>query len=101
MENTAKLSLIEALQPDIQPFGDQVHGLLLESVSKIADDWIAQLTLLRKSADALEAQIVASVAKTKSDLTLLHELGAKVAAEAQRGQDVCRQLSDGIGKISP
>jgi len=100
VETTAKLTLIEALQPEIAPFGDQVHGLLLESVSKIADDWISQLTLLRKSADALEAQIVASVAKTKADLTTLHELGAKVAAEAQRGQEVCRQLSDGVGKIS-
>ena len=100
METTAKLTLIEALQPEIAPFGDQVHGLLLESVSKIADEWIAQLTLLRKSADALEAQIVASVAKTKADLTLLHELGAKVAEEAKRGQEVCRQLADGVGKIS-
>jgi len=100
MDNTAKLTLIEALQPEIAPFGDQVQSLLLESVSKIADDWISQLTLLRKSADALEAQIVASVAKTKSDLTTLHELGAKVAEEAKRGQEVCRQLADGVGKIS-
>ena len=100
METTAKLTLIEALQPEIAPFGDQVHGLLLESVSKIADDWIEQLRILRKNADALEAQIVASVAKTKADLTTLHELGAKVAEEAKRGQEVCRQLSDGVGKIS-
>ena len=100
METTAKLTLIEALQPEIAPFGDQVHGLLLESVSKIADDWIEQLRILRKSADALEAQIVASVGKTKADLTLLHELGAKVAEEAKRGQEVCRQLADGVGKIS-
>jgi len=100
METTAKLTLIEALQPEIAPFGDQVHGLLLESVSKIADEWIAQLVILRKNADALEAQIVASVAKTKADLTTLHELGAKVAEEAKRGQEVCRQLADGVGKIS-
>ena len=100
METTAKLTLIEALQPEIAPFGDQVHGLLLESVSKIADDWIEQLRILRKNADAREAQIVASVGKTKADLTTLHELGAKVAEEAKRGQEVCRQLADGVGKIS-
>ena len=99
MENTAKLSLID-LQPEIAPFGDQVHTLMLESISRVADQWIEQLTILRKSADALEAQIVASVGKTKADLTLLHELGAKVAEEAKRGQDVCKQLSDGIGKIA-
>jgi transcriptional regulator len=100
VETTAKLTLIEALQPEIAPFTDQVHVLMLESISKIADQWIEQLTILRKNADALEAQIVASVAKTKSDLTLLHELGAKVAEEAKRGQEVCKQLSEGIGKIS-
>jgi len=101
VETAAKLTLIEALQPEIAPFTDQVHTLMLESVARIADQWIEQLTILRKNCDALEAQIIASVGKTKADLTLLHELGAKVAAEAQRGQDVCRQLSDGIGKIAP
>lgn len=101
MENTAKLTLIEALQPEIAPFTDQVHELMLESISKIADQWIEQLSILRKNADALEAQIIACVSKTKSDITTLHELGAKVAEEAKRGQDVCKQLADGVGKIAP
>jgi hypothetical protein len=100
MDHATKLSLIEAVQPDIAPFSDQVHALMLDGVSKIADQWIEQLTILRKSADALEAQIISCVAKTKSDISALHDLGAKVAAEAMRGQEVCKQLSDSIEKIA-
>ena len=100
MEFTSKIALIEAVKPELAPFGDQVHNLLLESVSKIADDWIAQLTLLRQTADELEAQIIASVGKTKSDISALHDLGTKVAEEARRGQEVCRQLSNGVEKIA-
>ena len=100
MDFPSKIALIEAVKPDISPFGDQVHTLLLESVSKIADQWIEQLNILRKSADAMEAQIIAAVAKAKSDITALHELGLKVATEARRGQEVCRQLSDSVGKIA-
>jgi hypothetical protein len=100
MEFTSKIALIEAVKPELAPFGDQVHNLLLESVSKIADDWIAQLTLLRQTADELEAQIIASVGKTKADIISLHQLGTKVAEEARRGQEVCRLLSDGVGRIA-
>ena len=96
----SKIALIEANRPEIAPFGDQVHNLLLESVGKIADQWIEQLTLLRKNADALEAQIIAAVAKTKADISSLHDLGMKVAAEARRGQEVCKQLSDGVEQIA-
>ena len=107
MDHATKLSLIEAVQPDIASaspdiasFGDQVHALMLDGVSKIADQWIEQLTILRESADALETQIISCVAKTKSDISALHDLGAKVAAEAMRGQEVCKQLSNGIEKIA-
>jgi hypothetical protein len=99
MDHTTKLALIEAVQP-IAPIGDQVHTLLLDSVSKIADQFVEQLAILRKNADALEAQIIACVAKTKADITALHSLGTKVAEEARRGQEVCRQLSDSIEKIA-
>jgi hypothetical protein len=100
MDHAAKLALIEAVKPDIAPFQDQVHTLMLEGVSKIAEQWIEQLTILRESADALEAQIISCVSKTKSDISALHDLGAKVTAEALRGQEVCRQLSDSIEKIA-
>jgi hypothetical protein len=93
-------ALIEALKPEIAPFTDQVHTLMLESVSKIADQWIEQLKIVRENTIALEAQIVACVGKTKSDITMLHELGTKVAEEAKRGQEVCRQLSNSIEAIA-
>ena len=107
MESTAKLALIEAVEPEIAsatpeiaPFTDQVHSLMLESVSKIADEWIDQLKIVRDNTIVLENQIVACVSKTKADLKVLHDLGAKIADEAKRGQDVCKQLSDSIDKIA-
>jgi len=100
MDFPSKIALIESVKPDIAPFGDQVHTLLLESIGKLADDWIAQLTLLRKTADELEAQILASVGKTKADISALHQLGTRVAEEARRGQEVCRQLSDGVERLA-
>ena len=100
MEFSSKIALLESVKPDLAPFTDQVHALLLDSVSKLADDWIAQLTLLRKTADELEAQIIASVGKTKADISSLHQLGTRVAEEARRGQEVCRQLSNGVEKIA-
>jgi len=100
MEFSSKIALLESVKPDLAPMETQVHGLLLESVNSIADQWIEQLNILRKSADEMEAQIIAAVAKAKSDITALHELGLKVATEARRGQEVCRQLSDSVGKIA-
>ena len=100
MDFPSKIALIEAVKPDIAPMETQVHSLLLESVGKIADQWIEQLVLLRENTVALENQILASVAKTKGDISKLHELGLKVAAEARRGQEVCRQMSDSIEKIA-
>ena len=92
--------LIEGMKPDIAPFEDQVHTLLLDSVGKIADQWIEQLKLLRENADALEAQIVAYVGKTKSDISALHDLGTQVAAEAKRGQDVCKELRESVERLA-
>ena len=93
-------ALIEAVTPDIAPFTDQVSALMLESVGKIADQWIAQLQIIRDNTVALENQIIACVTKTKSDITALHDLGVQVAEEARRGQEVCRQLSDSVEKIA-
>jgi hypothetical protein len=100
MDHASKLALIEAVKPDIAPLSDQVHTLMLEGISKVADQWIEQLKILRTNADTLEAQIITCVAKTKSDITALHDLGMKVSEEARRGQEVCRQLSDSIEKIA-
>ena len=94
-----ELARIEATT-DITPFTDQVHSLLLDSVGKIADQWIEQLRIVRENTLMLETQILACVTKTKSDITMLHDLGIKVADEARRGQEVCRELSDAVEKIA-
>ena len=100
MDHTAKLSLIEAVQPDIAPFENQVHTLLNESIEKLAQNWISELEALRKNASDLESQVLAAVAGTKDSIAKLHSLGDLVKTEARRGQDVCRQLSDSIEKIT-
>ena len=100
MDHVSKIALLEAVRPDIAPFGDQIHTLMQDSVGKIADQWIEQLQIIRDNTVALENQILACVTKTKSDITALHELGVQVAEEARRGQEVCRQLSDSIEKIA-
>jgi transcriptional regulator len=98
--STPKHAIIEALRADIAPMEDQVHTLLLDSVGKIADQWIEQLKLLRSNADALEAQIMAYVGKTKADISALHDLGTQVAAEARRGQDVCKKLRESVERLA-
>jgi len=107
MDHAAKLSLIEAVQPDIAsasqdiaPFETQVHTLLNESIEKLAQNWISELEALRKNASDLESQVLAAVAGTKDSIAKLHSLGDLVKTEARRGQDVCRQLSDSIEKVA-
>ena len=77
-----------------------IHTLLEESITHIASQWVEQLKIVRENTITLENQILACVTKTKSDITMLHDLGTQVAEEARRGQEVCRQLSDSIEKIA-
>jgi len=91
---------IELIEPAIAPFSDQVKTLMLDGVSKIADQWIEQLSLIRDNANALEKQIMECVGRTKHDIEVMHELGHKITAEAKRGQEVCLELINGIEKIS-
>ena len=100
MDHTAKLALIEAVQPDIAPVSDTVHDLLNQSIERLAQSWISELEALRKNASDLESQVLAAVAGTKDSIAKLHSLGDLVKTEARRGQDVCRQLSDSIEKIA-
>jgi transcriptional regulator len=100
MNDQRKNAIIEALRPDIAPIEDQVHTLLLDSVGKIADQWVEQLKLLRANADALEQQIMTHVSKTKADISALHDLGTQVAAEAKRGQDVCQKLREAVERLA-
>ena len=78
----------------------QVHGLLNDSIEQIAGQWIDQLKVLRENATALEAQMLACVADVKANIERLHSLGAQVAEEATRGQQVIAELSSGIAQIA-
>lgn len=91
---------IELIKPEIAPFTDQVKTLLLDSISKVADQWIEQLNIIRDNANTLEKQILECVGRTKNDIGVMYDLGVRVTHEAKRGQEVCAELIDGIEKIS-
>ena len=78
---------------------DDIHTLLNASVSKIADAWIDELKQIRQNTEVLEAQLLACVSKTKTDIAKLHDLGAKVAEEAARGRETCAKLTEGVAAI--
>ena len=77
-----------------------IHQLLKESIDKIAGQWVEQLTVMRSNATLLEQQVMTCVAKTKADITQLHDLGVKVAEEAQRGVELCAKLSESVERIT-
>lgn len=79
---------------------DDIHNLLKESVEKIAGQWIAELKQVRENTLELEKQLMACVAKTKDDITKLHELGVHVAEEAKRGRETCARLTEGVAQIA-
>ena len=55
---------------------------------------------MRSNATLLESQVMTCVAKTKADITQLHDLGVKVAEEAQRGMELCAKLSESVERIT-
>jgi hypothetical protein len=92
---------IEAIQPEIAPFDEQVHDLLNDSIEKIAQGWIEQLKAVKGNCDALESQVLAAVTKTKNDIAKLHALGAQVLGEAKRGRELCAKLVAEISEEQP
>jgi hypothetical protein len=89
----ARDPVVDPLAMPDTPFEQKAHTLLLESVDRIALQWVDQLRLVRKNTEAIEQQLMECTAKAKSDLTRMHLLGAQVAKEAQRGQEVCSHLA--------
>ena len=86
--------------PTPPPREEQIHNLLNDSVEKLAASWITQLNALRDNTVQLENQLIACVAQTKDNIKQLHSLGLQIAAEAQRGREVCEKLADGIDAIA-
>lgn len=79
---------------------ERMHELLNASIEKIATGWIDQLVALRKNTEQLEGLLIAHVSATKANISRLHELGEQVAAEAERGRQVCAQLAEGIEQLT-
>lgn len=79
---------------------EQVHDLLNNSIEQIAQGWINQLTALRRNTEQLESLLLSHVATAKANISRLHELGEQVAAEAERGRQVCEQLAIGIEQLT-
>ena len=79
---------------------DDIHLLLKKSVEQIAGQWVEQLNIVRANTVTLEEQVLACLAKTKTDIAQLYDLGVKVAEEAQRGQELCASLSAGVALIT-
>lgn len=99
MADPKQLTVIEAVAPGIAPFEQQAHSLLIESIDRIAQNWIAELRHVRDNTAAIEQLVIEATTKAKDDITRMHLLGAQVMKEAQRGQDVCSQLHRELDEI--
>ena len=82
------------------PQAEDIHTLLSASVEKIAQGWVDELTALRDNTTRLESLLMAHVASTKANIAKLHELGGHIAAEAERGRQVCDKLAEGIEQLT-
>lgn len=96
-----QLTVIEAVPvaPGIAPFEQKSHSLLIESIDRIAQDWIKELKHVRDNTLAIEQLVLEAATKAKDDVTRMHLLGAQVLQEAQRGQDICSQLHRQLDQI--
>jgi hypothetical protein len=82
------------------PFAQHGHDLLLESVDKVATDWVDQLKNVRRNSEELEQLVLQRVSKLKSDLTQLFVLGSAVVSEAKRGGEINDKLTHEINKLA-
>jgi hypothetical protein len=74
-------------------FEQRTHTLMLESIDKIAQQWIAELNHWRTATQTLEQMVVDQVTRVKDEITKLHLLGAQTMTEARRGQEISQRLT--------
>jgi hypothetical protein len=98
MTDTATVTKLPARPEPVAE--DKIHGLLNDSIEKIAQGWIDQLIEVRKNTEVLETQMLACVMQTKANIERLHDLGEQIAREAARGREVCAKLSEGVAQIT-
>jgi hypothetical protein len=90
--------VIEATPP-APPFQQQAHTLMLESVDRLAEQWITELSAVRNNTMVVEQMVLQTCAKTKDELTRLHLLGHQVMSEARRGEEVCSHLEEQLERL--
>jgi Mg2+ and Co2+ transporter CorA len=88
------ISVVERVSDSGEPFQQQTHTLMTESVDRITQQWVAELNRVRDNTKVIEQMVIAQAAKTKDELTRLHLLGVQAMKEAQRGNDVAQRLTD-------
>jgi len=76
------------------PFEQATHTLMMESVDRVTQHWVAELNRVRQNTLVVEQMVIAQAAKLKDELTRLHLLGVQAMREAQRGNDVVQHLGD-------
>jgi hypothetical protein len=90
-----QLTVIERVASDgTLPFEQKSHDLMIKSVDRIAQEWVAELHRVRENTKIVEQMVIEQVTAVKNALTKLHLLGAQTMREAERGQNVVEQLAD-------
>jgi hypothetical protein len=90
------VAVIDRVSDDSMPFDQKTHTLMLESVDRIAQQWVGELNRVRDNSKIIEQMVIAQAAKSKDELTKLHLLGTQAMKEAQRGHEVLAHLADEI-----
>jgi hypothetical protein len=87
------------VHPELPPFDQQAHELMLKSIDRVANAWVTELQAVRNNTQVVEQMVLTACTKAKADITRLHLLGGAVMQEAKRGEEVCSQLEEQIDRL--
>ena len=82
-----------------KPFEQHAHDLMTESVDRIAQQWVGELSRVRDNTLMIEQMVLAQATRVKSELTRMHLLGVKAMQEAKRGHEVGQHLVDELDQM--
>jgi hypothetical protein len=82
-----------------RPFDQKAHDLLLQSIDQVADDWVTELTHVRRNSEEIEKLVLQRASKVKVDITALYLLGNAALAEAKRGEEVNSKLAGELDRL--
>jgi hypothetical protein len=97
--DTKSIAVLEAVHPELPPFDQQAHELMLKSIDRVANAWVTELQAVRNNTQVVEQMVLTACTKAKADITRLHLLGGAVMQEAKRGEEVCSQLEEQIDRL--